>query len=109
MLGGTRDLADALASTGDASSGDTDSVVEALGMRANLLDDDDEARARKQAMSNLGLLMASGNAGALGSISPDVLPMLLRLPSTASNVDSLRQCADGDPLAGRSRLSRGAP
>ena len=95
MLGGTRDLADALASTGDASSGDTDSVVEALGMRANLLDDDDEARARKQAMSNLGLLMASGNAGALGSISPDVLPMLLRLPSTASNVDSLRQCADG--------------
>ena len=40
--------------------------------------------------------MASGNAGALGSIPPDVLPMLLRLPlHRLQRVDSLRQCADG--------------
>ena len=94
-------------------------------MRANLLDDDDEARARKQAMSNLGLLMASGNAGALGSISPDVLPMLLRLLHRLQRRFSApvrgrhkrlegpawtrSPPVRGDPLAGRSRLSRGAP
>ena len=64
-------------------------------MRANLLGDEGEAKARKQAMANLGLLMASGQAGALNSISPDLLPLLLRLPSTSGNVDSLRRCASG--------------
>jgi len=29
-------------------------------------------------MTNLGMLMASGQAGALNSISPDLLPLLLR-------------------------------
>ena len=76
-------------------SADGDDVVQALGMRANLLGDEAEAKARKQAMANLGLLMASGQAGALNSISPDLLPLLLRLPSTSNNVDSLRRCADG--------------
>ena len=64
-------------------------------MRANLLDADDEARARQRAMDNLGSLMASGQAGALNAVPPDLLPMLLRLPSTSGNVDALRQCADG--------------
>jgi hypothetical protein len=91
LLGGaSRDLADAL----DVSD-DPDAVVEALGMRANLLDADDEARARQRAMDNLGSLMASGQAGALNAVPPDLLPMLLRLPSTSGNVDALRQCADG--------------
>ena len=63
LLGGaSRDLADAL----DVSD-DPDAVVEALGMRANLLDADDEARARQRAMDNLGSLMASGQAGALNA------------------------------------------
>ena len=74
---------------------DGDDVARALGMRANLLGDEGEAKARKQAMANLGLLMASGQAGALNSISPDLLPLLLRLPSTSGNVDSLRRCASG--------------
>ena len=64
-------------------------------MRANLLDADDEARARQRAMDNLGSLMASGQAGALQSVPPDLLPMLLRLPSTSGNVDALRSCAEG--------------
>ena len=50
---------------------DGDDVARALGMRANLLGDEAEAKARKQAMANLGLLMASGQAGALNSISPE--------------------------------------
>ena len=74
---------------------DGDDVARALGMRANLLGDEGEAKARKQAMANLGLLMASGQVGALNSISPDLLPLLLRLPSTSGNVDSLRRCASG--------------
>ena len=74
---------------------DGDDVARALGMRPNLLGDEGEAKARKQAMANLGLLMASGQAGALNSISPDLLPLLLRLPSTSGNVDSLRRCASG--------------
>ena len=64
-------------------------------MRANLLDADDQARARQRAMDNLGSLMASGQAGALQSVPPDLLPMLLRLPSTSGNVDALRSCAEG--------------
>ena len=64
-------------------------------MRANLLDADDEARARQRAMDNLGALMASGRADALTAVPPDLLPMLLRLPSTSGNVDALTQCADG--------------
>jgi uncharacterized protein with von Willebrand factor type A (vWA) domain len=46
-------------------------------------------------MDNLGSLMASGQAGALQSVPPDLLPMLLRLPSTSGNVDALRSCAEG--------------
>ena len=81
---------------GESRAGDDpDAVVEALGMRANLLDADDEARARQRAMDNLGSLMASGQAGALQSVPPDLLPMLLRLPSTSGNVDALRSCAEG--------------
>jgi uncharacterized protein with von Willebrand factor type A (vWA) domain len=80
---------------GASAGDDPDAVVEALGMRANLLDADDEARARQRAMDNLGSLMASGQAGALQSVPPDLLPMLLRLPSTSGNVDALRSCAEG--------------
>ena len=81
---------------GESRAGDDpDAVVEALGMRANLLDADDQARARQRAMDNLGSLMASGQAGALQSVPPDLLPMLLRLPSTSGNVDALRSCAEG--------------
>jgi uncharacterized protein with von Willebrand factor type A (vWA) domain len=94
LLGGAdRDLADLVA--GASAGDDPDAVVEALGMRANLLDADDEARARQRAMDNLGSLMASGQAGALQSVPPDLLPMLLRLPSTSGNVDALRSCAEG--------------
>ena len=94
LLGGANgDLADALA--GADAGDDPDAVVEALGMRANLLDADDEARARQRAMDNLGALMASGRADALTAVPPDLLPMLLRLPSTSGNVDALTQCADG--------------
>ena len=46
-------------------------------------------------MDNLGALMASGRADALTAVPPDLLPMLLRLPSTSGNVDALTQCADG--------------
>ena len=92
--GSTRSLKDVLASA-SAATNDPDVVVEALGMRVNLLDAADELRARQRAMDNLGSLMASGNANALNSIPPDLLPMLLRLPSTSGNVDSLRTCADG--------------
>jgi uncharacterized protein with von Willebrand factor type A (vWA) domain len=80
---------------GASAGDDPDAVVEALGMRANLLDADDQARARQRAMDNLGSLMASGQAGALQSVPPDLLPMLLRLPSTSGNVDALRSCAEG--------------
>jgi uncharacterized protein with von Willebrand factor type A (vWA) domain len=94
LLGGAdRDLADLVA--GASAGDDPDAVVEALGMRANLLDADDQARARQRAMDNLGSLMASGQAGALQSVPPDLLPMLLRLPSTSGNVDALRSCAEG--------------
>ena len=94
LLGGAnRDLADAL--SGADANEDPDAVVEALGMRANLLDADDEARARQRAMDNLGALMASGQANALNAVPSDLLPMLLRLPSTSGNVDALTQCADG--------------
>lgn len=94
LLGGNnRDIAVIMANAN--SSDDPNAVVEALVMRANLLTGDDEARARQRAMDNLGSLMASGNANALNSIPPDLLPMLLRLPSTSGNVDSLRQCAEG--------------
>ncbi len=92
-LGGATDLANALDRLDPDA--DPDAVVDALGMRANLLDEADEARARANAMRNLGALMAGGQANALGSIPPDLLPMLLRLPSTANSVDSLRRCADG--------------
>jgi len=91
LLGGAnRDLADAF-----ARSAESDDVVEALGMRANILDENDETRARQRAMDNLGALMASGQANALNGIPPDLLPMLLRLPSTSNNVDAMRCAADG--------------
>ena len=91
LLGGaSRDLADAL----DVSD-DPDAVVEALGMRANLLDADDEARARQRAMDNLGIAHGVGPGGRAERRASDLLPMLLRLPSTSGNVDALRQCADG--------------
>lgn len=107
MLGGG--LADALsAAGGDASGGegDGDQVAEALGMRESLLGDASEAKARQAAMNNLGLLMASGQAGALNNISPDLLPLLLRLPSTAGNVDALRASADG-VTEWKNQLTRG--
>ena len=94
-------LADALAD--DASE---DDVVNALGMRANLLGDARETEAKRQAMANLAMLMSSGNAGALNSIAPDLLPLLLRLPSTAGNVDALTRCAEGIS-AWKASLSRG--
>ena len=59
-LGGTTDLANALERLDPDA--DPDAVVDALGMRANLLDEADEARARANAMRNLGALMAGGQA-----------------------------------------------
>jgi hypothetical protein len=80
MLGGG--LADALGAADgerwDAEMRGGDQVADALGMRESLLGDANEAKARAAAMTNLGLLMASGQAGALNNISPDLLPLLLR-------------------------------
>lgn len=57
---------------------------------------EDEELAKRKALDNYGyVLRMKGGPEILSEIDPDVLPMLLRLPTTRGDVEKLRRAKDG--------------
>lgn len=70
------------------------SVLDVLEAREVLLED--EELAKRKALDNYGyVLRMKGGPEILSEIDPDVLPMLLRLPTTRGDVEKLRRAKDG--------------
>ena len=91
---------------GRADAGE-DVAARQLGVRESLLESEEqEAEARARAVVNMSRMLASGGSDVLKRIPEDILPLLLRLPSTEGDVEALKRSAEG-VNAWKDNLARG--